>query len=116
MNDEKPQATETPAGAASVLGAGLEPTALCWNCNAIYPMTADQCPKCCATNAKVDFESVNMEALENSHIDHDWKHRDDSFEHEFGTERVWYFECERCGATREMEPGDYSEEHELYGL
>lgn len=39
--------------------------------------------------------------------DHEWKFRDDSFSHEFGTERVHYFECEICGATREAEDADY---------
>lgn len=39
--------------------------------------------------------------------DHDWKFRDDSFDHEFGTERIWYWECATCGETRDMEPDDY---------
>jgi hypothetical protein len=54
----------------------------------------------CSTD-KVDF-------------DHDWKFQDDSFDHEFGTERVWYWQCERCGVTREMEPGDYYDDFDDY--
>ena len=49
-------------------------------------------------------------------FDHDWKFRDDSFDHEYGTERIWYWECERCGETKEMEPGDYYEDYEIDGL
>lgn len=39
--------------------------------------------------------------------DHDWQFQDDSFDHEFGTERVHYWQCANCEATRDMEPGDY---------
>lgn len=39
--------------------------------------------------------------------DHDWDFHDDSFDHEFGTERVHYFVCEKCGADRAAEAGDY---------
>jgi len=39
--------------------------------------------------------------------DHEWKFQDDSFDHEFGCEQVHYWECELCGATKDMEPGDY---------
>lgn len=46
-------------------------------------------------------------ACPRTECDHDWKFQDDSFDHEFGTERVHYFLCETCGAVREMEPGDY---------
>lgn len=35
--------------------------------------------------------------------DHDWKVRDESFSHEFGTEIVVFEECELCGATRDYE-------------
>lgn len=41
------------------------------------------------------------------YIDHDWKFQDDSFDHEFGTEQAHYWACSRCGATRDMEAGDY---------
>jgi hypothetical protein len=36
--------------------------------------------------------------------DHDWKHRDESFDHEFGTEQIFFDECEKCGLRRETEP------------
>lgn len=39
----------------------------------------------------------------------DWKFQDDSFDHEFGCERVWYFVCEECGATRDFGPNDYGD-------
>lgn len=82
----------------------------CWHCNKWYPITKAQCPNCCATNPNVDLESATMESDDNSHIDHDWKFQDDSFDHEFGTERVHYWQCERCGATREMEAADYHDD------
>lgn len=44
-------------------------------------------------------------------IDHEWEFVDDSFDHEFGTERVHYWRCSRCDATREMEAGDYDDDY-----
>lgn len=38
--------------------------------------------------------------------DHEWIFQDESFDHEFGTERVWYWECSTCGVTREYEHED----------
>lgn len=34
---------------------------------------------------------------------HSWKLRNDSFDHEFGTEMIYCEECEHCGETRELE-------------
>lgn len=114
MNDQTPQMPATPDGAASVLTVRLEhigdETTLCWNCPTVYSMAADQCPSCCATNANHDLESAQMEMKDKVHIDHDWKFQDDSFDHEFGTERVYHWQCERCGATREMESADYHDD------
>ena len=109
MNDQTQPTSTTPAGAASALTDVLEPTAettLCWNCNTVYAMTAEECPGCCATNANYDLASAQMEMADKSHIDHDWKFQDDSFDHEFGTESVHYWLCERCGAMREIEAAD----------
>ena len=39
--------------------------------------------------------------------DHEWVLRDDSFDHEFGTEQVFYWECQFCDATKETEAGDF---------
>lgn len=36
--------------------------------------------------------------------DHEWEHHDDSFDHEFGTEQVHSWVCEKCGAVRGEEP------------
>jgi len=41
--------------------------------------------------------------------EHDWSMQDESFDHEFGTEVVHYFECELCGVTKPLEPGDYED-------
>lgn len=38
--------------------------------------------------------------------EHEWKARDESFDHEYGTQQVHFYECELCGATRHPEPGD----------
>lgn len=29
--------------------------------------------------------------------DHDWRYQNDDFDHEFGTERVRYWQCDLCG-------------------
>lgn len=44
---------------------------------------------------------------EDGGFDHEWEFQDDSFDHEFGTERVHYWLCVHCGETKNMEPGDY---------
>lgn len=38
--------------------------------------------------------------------DHEWKHRDDSFSHEYGTEVIVYEECQTCGTRRPYEGCD----------
>ena len=37
--------------------------------------------------------------------DHIYKLQDDSFDHEYGTEQVYYFRCEVCGAEEDYDPG-----------
>jgi hypothetical protein len=39
--------------------------------------------------------------------DHDWDFVDESFDHEYGTERVHFWRCKLCDAEREMEYSDY---------
>jgi hypothetical protein len=83
---------------------------LCWNCNKPYPIVEPQCPHCCASNANEDLESAQAEEKDKSKIDHDWEFQDDSFDHAFGTERVHYYCCQRCGATKATEVGDYGDD------
>jgi len=80
---------------------------LCWNCNHSYSISDSQCPACCASNPNIDLESAQMEAADDSHIDHDWKNKDASFDHEFGTEHFYYRECQRCGKTDDAVQTDY---------
>ena len=42
--------------------------------------------------------------------DHDWEFVDDSFDHEFGTERIHYWSCTKCWATKDVEAEDYDDE------
>jgi hypothetical protein len=44
-------------------------------------------------------------------FDHEWEFQDDSFDHEYGTERVHYWRCAHCDETRAMEAGDYDDEY-----
>lgn len=86
-------------------------TTLCWHCNEAYPITDERCPVCNATNGNVNPEQAQIEVAGNSpQIDHDWEFQDDSFDHAFGTERIHYFQCKHCEATRPMAAGDYSDE------
>jgi len=39
--------------------------------------------------------------------DHDWEFGDDSFDHEFGTELVHYWRCEKCGKSKPTTSDDY---------
>jgi hypothetical protein len=45
-------------------------------------------------------------------LDHGWEFQDDSFDHEYGTERVHYWRCAHCETVREMEAGDYDDDYE----
>lgn len=42
--------------------------------------------------------------------DHNWEFQDDSFDHEFGTERIHYWLCSKCSLVKAMEPGDYDDD------
>lgn len=41
--------------------------------------------------------------------DHEWKNIDDSFDHEFGTEQIFYSRCTKCGEQTHAGHG-YNEE------
>lgn len=72
-------------------------TTFCWRCAAEYPASSLQCPSCCATNANIDIDTASVEMCDASRIDHDWQFHDDSFDHEFGKQVAFHWECERCG-------------------
>lgn len=36
--------------------------------------------------------------------DHDWLHIDESFDHEFGTEQIHIWECQKCGKRTSKNP------------
>ena len=40
--------------------------------------------------------------ITNPECDHEWFDVDASFDHEFGTEKIFYQECDNCGKTRPM--------------
>lgn len=41
--------------------------------------------------------------------DHDWRLQDDSFDHEFGTEIIRYWLCEKCGETKPTCSADFGD-------
>lgn len=41
--------------------------------------------------------------IENGEFDHDYVFQDDSFDHEYGVERIWYYRCQACGATADID-------------
>lgn len=59
-----------------------------------------------AAQAKVAELSTHPCLLEDGNLDHDWKFVDDSFDHEFGTETVYYYKCKCCNATTDCEGDD----------
>lgn len=48
--------------------------------------------------------------LEQLQCDHEWKEIDASFDHEFGTEQVFYKECQKCGLTGHSSPFSHGDE------
>ena len=47
--------------------------------------------------------------LGNGEYDHIWKLQDDSFDHEYGTQQIFYFICTECGAERGLDESDYED-------
>ena len=41
--------------------------------------------------------------------DHEWSFVDDSFDHEYGTEFIYYEECLLCGANRRASPHEFND-------
>lgn len=72
-------------------------TTMCWRCLAEYPASSLQCPMCCAANANIDIDTAGAEMADESKISHDLVYFDDTIDHEFGVERSWHWECDRCG-------------------
>lgn len=50
-----------------------------------------------------------LKFAEQSECDHTWEFRDESFDHEFGCERVHFWECSKCGATKPTCDADYGQ-------
>ena len=42
--------------------------------------------------------------------DHEWNMVDDSFDHEYGTERIVFERCEKCDKEREHEPRTFDDD------
>ena len=49
-------------------------------------------------------ESTSTMNEEQTNCDHEWEFHDDSFDHEFGCEQVYYWTCEKCGMTTDKCP------------
>lgn len=63
--------------------------------------------KSCELSERVAQLQTELEEVVTSlqkECDHEWKHEDDSFDHEFGTEQLHSSVCEKCGARKPYEP------------
>lgn len=65
-----------------------------------------------STNLSQISESEKQPSSESNEeeCDHEWEFQDDSFDHEFGTERVHYWQCSECGATKPVEASDFDDD------
>ena len=61
---------------------------------------------------KLKYRRRVVRGLKLSLCDHDWKEIDASFDHEFGTEQVFYRECQKCGETTHASPHSYGDGNE----
>lgn len=52
------------------------------------------------------------ETQQQQDCDHEWKEVDASFDHEFGTEQLFYRECEKCGLATSTSPFRRGEEYD----
>jgi len=50
-------------------------------------------------------------ALDALLCDHNWIFQDDSFDHEFGTEKIHSWQCNKCGAERPTIAEDYCSDY-----
>lgn len=78
------------------------------------------CPKCGTNHENLcacpepfikqpDEERTLLQQQEE--CDHEWKEIDASFDHEFGTEQVFYRECQKCGKQGRSHPFSYGDEY-----
>lgn len=51
----------------------------------------------------MNLPPANSSDADKPECDHEWKFVDDSFDHEFGRERIHYMRCEKCDATKDCE-------------
>jgi hypothetical protein len=49
--------------------------------------------------------------LESGEFDHEWEMHDETFDHDYGAERVHYWRCATCGETKEIGPGDHDDDY-----
>lgn len=64
-------------------------------------------PQAKARREEMEREFDTGEPIAAPACDHEWKFNDDSFDHEFGTERIHSWQCEKCGeVTNESPFGD----------
>jgi len=47
---------------------------------------------------------VLQSAVEQEPCDHEWEFIDESFDHEFGTEVIYTWECQKCGLRTNRNP------------
>ena len=62
--------------------------------------------ECAAEISRLNAQIAKLQThpclIEGGEFDHNWKFTDDSFDHEYGTERVYYWECRNCNATKDV--------------
>lgn len=61
-------------------------------------------------NTQLRAELVALREELQKVCDHEWIHQDNSFDHEFGTEQVHSYLCEKCGLTKPYEPETFGDE------
>jgi hypothetical protein len=53
------------------------------------------------------MSSMNPCEVAPGEFDHDYEAIDDSFDHEYGTQQVFYKRCKACGHEADIEAHDY---------
>lgn len=85
----------------SLTSADITRLLRCDDCAPEFSCWGDQTARCRKNVVEQSPEPADPEPC-----DHDWQIRDDSFDHEFGTEVVVCWECEKCGEQKPYRAGD----------
>jgi hypothetical protein len=62
------------------------------------------------------FSGLKGEGLRQECCDHEWALQDESFDHEFGCQQVFFLRCEHCGLEAPADLSDLDDNYDHYTM